>query len=146
VHGALLALERLLPRRRPPVLLSIGFTFLLVALAWVLFRAPTLDAALRFYAALAGGGDASTAAATIAWQWSAWAWIGAAALLAWLAPNTTQLFRRHSPGLVPAELQPLVEHGPVWRPTRIHALLLAALFVACSLVLSRETVFLYFQF
>ena len=53
----LLALERLWPQRpRWPRPLSIALTFLLVTLAWVLFRAPTLDGALRFYASLGSGG------------------------------------------------------------------------------------------
>ena len=116
------------------------FVVALVALGWVLFRAPTLDAALRFYGALVQG----SWAATPDWQ-GAWAWIVLAALLAFAAPNTTQLFRNYAPGLLPADLA-VVDRGPAWSPSVRHALALALLLLGCSLLLSRESVFLYFQF
>ena len=61
-HGALLVIERLARRRgrsRPlPAVLGWPVTLLLVVVGWVVFRAPTLGAAVAFLAAMAGFGHA----------------------------------------------------------------------------------------
>ena len=58
VHGLLLAAERLARplglRKRLPAVLRAGLTFLVVTLAWVLFRAHSLGEAGRYYASLMG--------------------------------------------------------------------------------------------
>ena len=58
VHGLLLAAERLARplglRKRLPTVLRAGLTFLVVTLAWVLFRADSLGEAGRYYASLMG--------------------------------------------------------------------------------------------
>lgn len=67
-HGALLAIQRILPGGRhvegqggdPWRPLKILATFHLVCIGWVFFRAENLDAALRLFATLARG----------SWQWS----------------------------------------------------------------------------
>lgn len=59
-HGLLLAAERALGKRAPYAALPrparVAFTFLLMLLSWVLFRADTLPAALDYYRTLAGLG------------------------------------------------------------------------------------------
>ncbi|MCA9322875.1 MAG: MBOAT family protein, partial [Planctomycetes bacterium] len=57
-HGLLLAAERMAGKRsfldRAPRGLRVAFTFVLVILGWVLFRAPDLEAARSVYAGLFG--------------------------------------------------------------------------------------------
>ncbi len=68
LHGAWLVLERLVMRRSwyrktPRPVLQVA-TFLVVTVAWVFFRTPTLGAAGHYLAALVGlGGSAPTAPA-----------------------------------------------------------------------------------
>lgn len=66
IHGAWLALERLLGKRpfylglpRPA---RVGITFLVVLVAWVFFRAPDLGSALGYLAAMAGLAEVRPAA------------------------------------------------------------------------------------
>ena len=69
LHGLLLVGERVLGRRSPlrraPRPLRVGATFAVVLLAWVLFRAADLPAALRFYGWLVGAGEAVGGAAVV---------------------------------------------------------------------------------
>jgi hypothetical protein len=62
-----------------PFWLAMGETFLLAALAWVPFRAETLVAAGRVYAALCGAGGT---AAGPDWGFSVWAVLVALLFLA----------------------------------------------------------------
>jgi D-alanyl-lipoteichoic acid acyltransferase DltB (MBOAT superfamily) len=137
-HGALLVLHRAL-RLRLPSALGVALTFLAVMLGWVWFRAPTIEAAFGIYGALFGG----------AWVAPAWgaahAWIAFAALLAFVAPNTSQWFARFEPGLLPAHFV-LRAATPAWSPRPAAAVVVSLLFATTVLALSRETVFLYFQF
>ena len=64
IHGLLLVAHRLLGQRRDPErplasgdVPRIAVTFVLVTLAWVFFRAPTFDDALRFLQAMLTGGE-----------------------------------------------------------------------------------------
>jgi D-alanyl-lipoteichoic acid acyltransferase DltB (MBOAT superfamily) len=142
-HGTLLvghrALSAVVPWRLPAAL-GIALTFLAVMLGWVWFRAPSMEAAGVVYGALFGGPWALPAAWT-----DAHGWIALAAVLAFLAPNTSQWFARFEPGLLPAHH---VLEAPrfAWSPRPAAALALAVLGATTVLALSRETVFLYFQF
>ncbi|MDQ3003379.1 MAG: MBOAT family protein [Fibrobacterota bacterium] len=130
-HGTLLVLQRLLPGAsrkdgegpdpwRP---VKILFTFHLVCLGWVFFRAANLDLALRFLGRLTSGG---------------WAWhasleavaLGLAVCAAWQILSETVKTRRMEGGLW---------HG-------FHATA-TAIGVALALVFSTESApFIYFQF
>jgi alginate O-acetyltransferase complex protein AlgI len=61
LHGGLLAFERLLGKRSLyaffPGPVRIGFTFALVLLTWVPFRAPTLSAAVAYWSSMFGLGE-----------------------------------------------------------------------------------------
>jgi D-alanyl-lipoteichoic acid acyltransferase DltB (MBOAT superfamily) len=144
-HGGWLVLQRLLadamPRARPPRMLATAITFLLVSLGWVWFRAPTMHAAATIHEAL------FTAAGTTwpaAWQ-PAWSMIGVAAALAFAAPNTCQLFARFQPGLLPAGFA-MPASRLQWSLRPASGLAVGVLLLVAALSLSRETVFLYFQF
>lgn len=52
LHGAVLAIERILPRRAPSVL-GVVITFHVVLLGWILFRSESFDQALTFLSGLA---------------------------------------------------------------------------------------------
>jgi D-alanyl-lipoteichoic acid acyltransferase DltB (MBOAT superfamily) len=88
-----------------------ALTFVAVVVAWVVFRAPTVDAALLLLKSMAGLNGPVLPADIAAWQAKLLAshelWLGSKQLvslaillaLCWLAPNTYQLTRRFRPVL-----------------------------------------------
>jgi alginate O-acetyltransferase complex protein AlgI len=70
IHGGMLALERLQGKdafyRRLPALFRVAFTFFVVCLAWVFFKAETLPLAWSYLLSLFGLGAAHPAAAAVA--------------------------------------------------------------------------------
>lgn len=146
---------------------STPLTFLAVMLAWVPFRAPDLATAADILGALAGANGISLPRALQALagplarvglypafdgvRWFAldgpgFPALAVAAALAFLAPNTQELFRHYRPCLEkPARLARSVRR-PAWRPGRRWGLALAALFLCCVFNMNRVSEFLYFQF
>lgn len=106
-------------------------TFLSVVVAWVFFRAETLEGAWAMLSAMARLdvlGELSLTDKSLPLQ------LAFAAFIAFTLPNTEEIFfdareRRFS-----------------WRPRPIWALGLSALFVACLYQMAAPTEFLYFQF
>ena len=97
LHGLLLAGERVAPGRGLPVILRTAFTFLLVTLAWVIFRAQSPADALHYYASLAGAtnpGEASWWTRELIVTWEHLALLLLAALVIWkeqpLSKNSTR--------------------------------------------------------
>ena len=130
-HGLWLALERMHGKRSfvaaLPISVQTAWTFLLVMLGWVFFRAPTFAVALRYFAGLTGfngTGSLPTPPETIALPWLA---LALAAALVFRSPNTWQLALR-----------------PTWRL----ALALGILFALCvaTILVNSSSPFLYFQF
>jgi hypothetical protein len=68
-------------------------TFAFVALAWVLFRAPSFSAATAIYAGLAGFGAPGTGQASLAF----WQLLAVAAALATIGPTAWKLSREMPP-------------------------------------------------
>jgi alginate O-acetyltransferase complex protein AlgI len=70
IHGGMLGLERKLgakhPLRRLPPAVSVGFTFCIVCLSWVFFRAETLGQAMTYLGSLFGIAEDSAAADVVA--------------------------------------------------------------------------------
>ncbi|WP_298235063.1 MBOAT family protein [uncultured Azohydromonas sp.] len=92
------ALSRRLQRNRAFMLASWALTMLCVVVAWVFFRAATLDGALAMLRAMAGAGDASGLQALL---WNAGLqpstgalWCLALGALAVLAPNSNRIGER----------------------------------------------------
>lgn len=149
VHGLALAATHAYGRWRGtakplPAWLAVGGTFTLTLLAWVLFRAETLGAAGRVYAALCGVG----AAGGPVYGWPVWGGLIACAGLAFFAPNTQQILATARPR-IEAFLSPGEAPAPgwlSWRPTTAWAVMLALLFLVIVTQLSNATDFLYFQF
>jgi D-alanyl-lipoteichoic acid acyltransferase DltB (MBOAT superfamily) len=116
LHGNLLLLNHAwrslltrMPRlaslwRHVPVFFSIGLTFLLTALAWVLFRAADLESAGRLYSALLHP-FSGAALPSLPWQSggqmaesvlgaspdAGWLWVSIGLLVVTMLPNSSQL-------------------------------------------------------
>jgi len=104
-----------------PAVAGCVLTFLFVVLAWVLFRAPSFEAATRLYAAMAGFAPVGAALK--------WRLLLPAALFAMLGPTAHDIAQRTP-------------------PTRLAALALALGLVLLLLMLGNEQnfEFIYFQF
>ena len=139
-------------------------TFVCVVAAWVVFRAPDLTTAIDIVGALGGANGVSLPRGLASyanwWPWHDWRpafdglrWIdpkgpglpmlALAALLAFCAPNTQQLFQRYAPCL---DAVPARATGLSWKPTAGWSLAFAALLVCCVFNMNRVSEFLYFQF
>jgi D-alanyl-lipoteichoic acid acyltransferase DltB (MBOAT superfamily) len=158
LHGAFLSVnhiwrslrQRLLPDLRPSAASRWAgrlLTFFAVVVAWVFFRAGSIDAALRIVAAMAGAnGFAHTdplyfGAAEAKWLLALW-------LIAWALPNAQQIMLRHRGALETyvGEIEPLHRKRLSWSPRPGWAMVTAALALAAMLDLTRIREFLYFQF
>ncbi len=101
IHGGLLALERMQGRdslyRRLPRAIRVAFTFFLVLITWVFFRASDLPAALRYLGSMFGNASAQDAAPLLAGVIYQPYYVGTllvSALIAWSAPQTWDWSRR----------------------------------------------------
>ena len=155
-------------------LLGGGLTFLCVVLAWVFFRAANLDAALRLIEAMLSVPAAAPARlATITLPFELlnvlhWrlppllhvvgvdfgifkihpmTWIVVLLSVAWLMPNTQELFRHFKPALG-IEARPSIKSKLdfAWRPSMRTAALTAVLTLLSLINMNRVSEFLYFQF
>ena len=168
LHGAFLALHQGWRRWRggapEPRWWGAPLTFLCVMLAWVVFRAPDLTTAGDILGALGGANGVSLPrglqhlAGPLAQlglhpdfegiRWMALDGPGfpalpAAAVLAFAAPNTQEIFCQYEPCI---ERIFRVSSGPAWRPSRVWSVALSALFLCCVFNMNRVSEFLYFQF
>jgi alginate O-acetyltransferase complex protein AlgI len=120
-------------------------TFLAVATGWVFFRAADMGTAVAMLRSMFGfnGVDLQYAFANeLVRRDSALRWVVGAALIAWLAPNTQQLFVRHAPSVDPV-------HGARrlrWTPGLRWALGVNLLALVSLYHMNRISEFLYFQF
>ncbi|GCB01989.1 probable poly(beta-D-mannuronate) O-acetylase [Sulfuriferula multivorans] len=143
-------------------------TFLVVVVAWVFFRAPSLQAALNILSAMF---DLNGVVLPGSWygllHWRlvqalaklgihfgrplplfedvghVWRWIAALWVLAWFAPNTQQIMAAFKPAL--EEIKEPAGYFS-WRPNRVFAWLVGCLFVVALFSMNRVSEFLYFQF
>jgi hypothetical protein len=174
LHGLYLVInhgwQRIVPPRiaasRLYVHLAWGVTFFAVVLAWVPFRAPTIEGAGRILAGMAGANGVSIPNAIAARLGGAgqqlldafgveaslgggsqfaltWFWIAALFAIARFAPNTQELM---------ASARPALGYGPAggarlrWRPSAAWALSTGTVTAVALLALSQVSEFLYFQF
>jgi alginate O-acetyltransferase complex protein AlgI len=131
-HGLLLAIERAAGKRGlfgwAPVALQRAFTFGLVLVGWVLFRAPSLERAREVLRGMAGLGGLDVSAWTRLQQEPlALSMLGIALLMTWSLPNTWEIRWRFD-----------------WRL----ALVWCVLFAVCvmTILVNASSPFLYFQF
>ncbi len=140
-------------------------TFLAVSVAWVFFRALTLDGALIMLEAMAGANGAALPAAVayragelapllegVGLRFEAgggadflatWFWIALLAAVAFFLPNTQEMMRRYRPALS-LGLRSLQRWQ--WRPTPAWSAYAACLLAVGVLSLPEVSAFLYFQF
>jgi alginate O-acetyltransferase complex protein AlgI len=141
-------------------------TLLAVIVAWVPFRAPTMAAAGRILAGMAGLNGISLPNAIGArigglrpvlehWGFDfalgggsafvlAWLWIAALLPIALFAPNSQQIVGRYRPAL---RFDPaLAARRLAWAPTPAWSCAIATLAVGGTLALTHVSEFLYFQF
>ena len=145
--------------------LALPLTFVAVVVAWVFFRAPTLDGAMVMLSAMAGehgvalpvaiayraGGTAEfLAAAGVRFHpgggadfLATWTWIALLAAVAFLLPNTQEVMRRYRPAL---NAGVLMLRPWQWRPAPAWTLCSACLLTLGVLSLPEVSAFLYFQF
>jgi D-alanyl-lipoteichoic acid acyltransferase DltB (MBOAT superfamily) len=151
---------------RPGALVAVLLTFTATVVAWVFFRADTMDRALAILHAMTGANGL-----TLPYRWAdklgatgAWLarhgvrfentgtfgggpqlnWLIACALIVWLAPNTQQILRAFRPalGVEPDGRCPWWQWRPAW-PWLAATSIIAALAV---LSLTEVSEFIYFQF
>jgi D-alanyl-lipoteichoic acid acyltransferase DltB (MBOAT superfamily) len=152
--------------------LSVAFTFAVVCLAWVFFRATDLPRALSIVGGMAGLngiglpdsignqlGALRPALEGLGIEFylgggsrflQTYGWVLAGAVLAFGFPNTQQILGRYDPAL---DFDPQHDGASgrtarllAWRPTPLWAGVSGVLAVLCLLSLSRPAEFLYFQF
>jgi len=141
-------------------------TFVLVALAWVPFRAESLSFTLDSWRAQLGMGRDAAPLFPHAGDWpepAAWAlspvdfsllilppwiWIGAGLAIAWFAPNTQEIARWAGyPGVPGGQARPALQAAP-WRTAGFLTLFAAFAIGAASRLINADAKieFLYFQF
>ena len=141
---------------------GIGLTFVVVVVAWVPFRAPDLDAALRMWAGMVGANGVSlppglasrlpeifstravfeglTPLAALATRDVLLA-IPLGLAVVWGLPNAQQWMSRYDPAWDPVPVSRLT-----WRLSKGYGVAAGVLFALSLLMLTRESAFLYFQF
>lgn len=153
LHGALLVANHCWRRAGAPTLprpLGVALTFGAVCVAWLYFRAGSLEEANQFALALFGfGATESFTPTTRGIVTFAWAY----ALIIWGLPNTVQVFARHSlflPSKAFADALAKAAAAPRrwWHHefSRSWALLTAVIFTIGWFAISNLSPFLYFQF
>ena len=133
-------------------LLSGSLTFLCVVVAWVFFRADSVEAALVVLDAMRGNA-AGIPAAWVPTREALKIVIGCGVLV-WLFPNTRQMLLRYRPtwddlaGDTSADsARPGWTHRLLlWRPSVLHAVAIAVVFIWSVDGLTKVSQFLYFTF
>ncbi|MDO5483715.1 MAG: MBOAT family O-acyltransferase, partial [Desulfovibrionaceae bacterium] len=126
---------------------SIALTFCCVNACWVVFRAATLDGALRIHAAMLDGlaalpealvaGAGALSPNRYLQGWQPLALLAVCAVLVWCFPSSHEIFQGRPDGTKPRFS---------WRPTAFWGTALAVLAFASLILVSRQSAFLYFQF
>lgn len=118
--------------------LCVAVTFLCVLLAWVPFRAASMEVTWAFYQAMFGLNASWTGLPA----WDFMAWMVVASAVVWGLPNAQQFLA----GYRPAWDSVKVSGTLLWRPTALHGAWLGVLFGVALVAVSGVGEFLYFQF
>jgi alginate O-acetyltransferase complex protein AlgI len=162
IHGLLLTINhafRYFLKRRKIVLKHPlwrfafwGITFICIIFAWVLFRAESLDQALRIWYAmlqfhqLFTGGQLVHFSAGSGWSARSYTLIPILTLLALLTPNTQTILRRFRQETRASDEEIPGESCVTWLPSKCWALVVALGFILGILSLYNVSEFLYFNF
>jgi alginate O-acetyltransferase complex protein AlgI len=124
-------------------------TFLVCVFTLVIFRADSVETAMRIYSSIwhFGGSLAGTTSVGLLREYGLiYAALGLALMACWMLPNTYQIFKACD---VVTPSQPAGREAVIqiaWQPNTTWALFLAGLTSLCLMNLSRPSEFLYFQF
>ncbi|MEO0794083.1 MAG: MBOAT family protein [Verrucomicrobiota bacterium] len=156
LHGAYLLINRRFSEWRNPEgkptkpmgrlgkFVCVLITFFCVVMAWVLFRAANLDAAINMYEAMFGL-QTSTEHVRL-FKPQIFAFAGLALIFCWLAPNLQEFMARfHQPPGADGRLE-IVPSKIAWNPTVLWALVAGVIFLSAFISLSGNSEFLYYQF
>jgi alginate O-acetyltransferase complex protein AlgI len=172
VHGAMLALNHVwhnlrrragLPPGNDPTavrLLAGAVTFIAVTSAWVLFRASSLGSAGSMLAAMYGVGGQDVLEPVGAYAWDQWRvfsefqwdkssaiWLLLVGSVAFMLPNTYQLFQDFRPALVERSFEESRTKPRLrWKPDAIWAVCLSVMLLIGILRIRELSPFIYFQF
>ena len=148
--------------------LALVMTFIAVVVAWVFFRASSIDAALHILAGMAGlngvplpgrallGGDVVTIleglGVSFGWPGPLFGgfqhaiWLVGLLAVVWFCPNTQEIMGKFRPALESASTDSHRMSHFLWRPSLVSCLLVWFALMASFLQLNRVSEFLYFQF
>ena len=158
-HGTCLAVNHLWHafwKRRarpefPPRWLTAGtarvFTFVLIVVGWVLFRATDIHGARHVLEAMFGLGAAPVSDTHSLLKPGIWPWLAGLLAFVWLLPNTAEIFSRHQPYPSVIQMEPASE--PRWFHWNMgtgRAISCAFLLGIAILSLSKSGEFLYYNF
>ena len=172
VHGLMLVLNHAwhylrrrigLPPGNDPVSVHIAacaLTFIAVTSAWVLFRASSLGEAGTILSAMYGvaGQEVIAPMATffrtqwglvneLRWSESSAVWLLLVGSIAFILPNTYQLFQNFRPALVERPFEDATARPRLrWKPDRLWAVGLSLLLLVAILRIRELSPFIYFQF
>ncbi len=142
---------------------SVLLTFILVVIAWVPFRATSLEATLGIWSGMAGFNGISLpvsltgmlerhlsgfvvfsgvplgASVTV---WHALFWLPAGLAIAWFLPNSQEWLSRYAPAWDVVRGHPRFS----WQPSRAMAVAIGVVFAVSVLYFRKNSAFLYFQF
>lgn len=144
-------------------------TFLAVIVAWVFFRASTIDEAMEILRGMSGLNGFALPATWLAKLGTGGAWLAAHGVqfvsglsfggireagwiavplaVAWLMPNTQELLARYRPTLEVASHKGAAASGPLaWRPGWQWGLIVGLVAFLAIANMTKPQVFLYFQF
>jgi alginate O-acetyltransferase complex protein AlgI len=125
---------------------SMLITFLAVVIAWVFFRAENLNGALQMLNAMMGAGAEGQGilghSATLKGFFS----VSFLCAIVWLLPNTQQIMANYSPTI--SSFETCSHRLFLWRPSKWNATMAAiiTIYTLITMLLSRESEFLYFRF
>ncbi|MGB0867918.1 MAG: hypothetical protein ACPGSC_15510, partial [Granulosicoccaceae bacterium] len=161
--------RRFSPYRLPPAI-SMALTFVCVVVAWVFFRAESLDAALTVLAGMLGGegfvipahwqmyfGPAASAVQSIGFEFgelnylnriSALPLIGLCIAIAIWMPNTQQIMHRFDPALMTDKKQRIAPAIGLlsWRPNLLWVTVISVMAAWAVFGSTTTSQFLYFNF
>lgn len=125
---------------------SMLLTFLAVVIAWVFFRAETLDGALQMLnamMAIGGEGEEILGRASVLKGFCA---VFLLCAIVWLSPNTQQIMANYNPTI--SSFETFSHRLFLWRPNKCNAIIAAiiTIYTLITMLLSRQSEFLYFQF
>jgi alginate O-acetyltransferase complex protein AlgI len=124
-----------------------AFTFFLVVIGWVLFRAPDLSSARHVLEAMFGLGPDPLVGAPAVLKTKVWFWLAGLVAVVWFLPNTIEMFSAHQP--YPEIVKPDASSEGRWYRWSMRAgwaCVCAFLLGISILAMSKSGEFLYYNF